>query len=107
MNYDVYGSFSATAGPNAPLDDSCATTASGSATSGVKAWTAAGFPASQIVLGVAAYGHSYYVADSAAVSNAGQIALFPSFDKTKQPAGDADAGATYPSELHLLILYIE
>jgi len=48
MNYDVWGSFSASVGPNAPLDDSCAPTKGGSATSAVKAWKAAGFPASQV-----------------------------------------------------------
>lgn len=48
MNYDIFGAFSATIGPNAPLDDSCSPVQSGSATSAVKAWTAAGFPAAQV-----------------------------------------------------------
>lgn len=47
MNYDVWGSFSSAVGPNAPLDDSCAPTKEGSATSALKAWTAAGFPVSK------------------------------------------------------------
>lgn len=48
MSYDVWGSWSTTVGPNAPLDDSCAPAKEGSATSAVKAWTAAGFPASKV-----------------------------------------------------------
>lgn len=48
MNYDVWGSWSPTAGPNAPLYDSCAPAQDGSAQSGVTAWTAAKFPANQV-----------------------------------------------------------
>jgi len=68
MNYDEYGQWSATAGPNSALDDSCASPAAqqGSAMSAVKAWTAAGMPANQLVLGVASYGHAFNVAPSAA-----------------------------------------
>ncbi|KAH9040549.1 glycoside hydrolase superfamily [Lactarius hengduanensis] len=64
MNYDVWGSWSVSVGPNAPLDDSCAPTSDdqeGSAVSAVKAWSTAGFPANQIILGVASYGHSFHV----------------------------------------------
>ena len=48
MNYDVWGSWSPTAGPNAPLYDSCAPQQEGSAQSAVKAWTGANFPANQV-----------------------------------------------------------
>jgi len=48
MNYDVWGSWSPTAGPNAPLYDSCAPVQGGSAQSAVTAWTAAKFPAKQV-----------------------------------------------------------
>lgn len=48
MNYDIWGSWSSTVGPNAPLNDSCAPTQDGSAVSAVKAWTSAGFPADQV-----------------------------------------------------------
>jgi len=51
MNYDVWGSFSSTVGPNSPLDDSCAPTKAGSAVSAVKAWTGANFPANQVKKG--------------------------------------------------------
>jgi chitinase len=56
MNYDVWGSFSATVGPNAPLNDSCAPASDqqGSAVSAVQAWTKANFPVNQMILGVAA-----------------------------------------------------
>ncbi len=48
MNYDVWGSWSPTVGPNAPLDDSCSAVQAGSATSALKAWAGAGFPAAQV-----------------------------------------------------------
>ncbi|KAI0661423.1 chitinase [Cubamyces menziesii] len=90
MNYDVWGSWSDAVGPNAPLADACAPTQDGSATSAVAAWTAAGMPANQIVLGVPAYGHSFYVTKTAALSssNAHTLNAYPAFDKSKQPAGD-------------------
>jgi chitinase len=90
MNYDVWGSFSKTVGPNAPLNDSCAPASDhqGSAVSGVQAWTAANFPANQIILGVASYGHSFRVKQSDALDASGNINLFAPFDKTDQPAGD-------------------
>ena len=50
MNYDVYGSWSTAAGPNAPLNDSCAPSSDqdGSAVSALKAWTSAKFPAEKV-----------------------------------------------------------
>ncbi|KAH8115964.1 glycoside hydrolase [Phellopilus nigrolimitatus] len=103
MNYDVWGSFSKTVGPNAPLNDTCAPSAAdkqGSAVSAVAAWTAAGFPASKIVLGVPSYGHSFSVPTSAAIDNstgASMTALvaYPSFNAAAQPHGDSwDANGT-------------
>lgn len=102
MNYDVYGSWSTAVGPNAPLDDSCAPSGQqqGSATSAVKAWTAAGFPANQLVLGVAGYGHSFDVSSSDAFASGSTntstflptgtkaLAAYPAFNKANQPAGD-------------------
>ncbi|KIK80303.1 glycoside hydrolase family 18 protein [Paxillus rubicundulus Ve08.2h10] len=41
----------------------------GSAVTAVKAWTAAGMPLNKIVLGVAAYGHSFCVSPSDAFVN--------------------------------------
>lgn len=93
----------------APLDDSCGVPGQqGSATSAVKKWTDAGFPASQLVLGVPAYGRSYLVsnADATAINmtsntattnsseealpqGAFAIAAYPSFDPNQQPMGDS------------------
>jgi len=90
MNYDVWGSFSPTVGPNAPLNDSCAPTPSqgDSAVSAVMSWTKAGFPRQKIVLGVASYGHSFHVEKSDAVDKSGNLNLYPPFNKALQPAGD-------------------
>ena len=90
MNYDVWGSWSSGVGPNSPVRDSCAsaTAQQGSAVSAVKAWTTAGFPANQIVLGVASYGHSFHVNQTSALDSSGNIKLYAPFDKSQQPAGD-------------------
>jgi chitinase len=56
--------------------------------SGVQAWTQAGFSVNQIILGVAAYGHSFSVAQSDAVNASGILNLYPPFNKANQPAGD-------------------
>lgn len=99
MNYDVWGSWSTAVGPNAPLNDTCAPAADqqGSAVSAVAAWTAAGFPASQIVLGVPSYGHSFTVEPSAALVSGSEstLAAYPAFVSSQQPLGDAwDTNAT-------------
>lgn len=92
MNYDIWGSWSPAVGPNAPLDDSCASPANqmGSAASAVRAWINAGMPANQLVLGVPAYGHSFRVRkqDAFAQGSTTQLASYPSFDAQDQPAGD-------------------
>ncbi|KAF8217758.1 glycoside hydrolase family 18 protein [Mycena galopus ATCC 62051] len=101
MNYDVWGSWSPTVGPNAPLNDTCAPPADqdGSAVSAVNAWTAANFPAGQescnrsqpqITLGLAAYGHSFSVAPSAAINSTSSVALYPDFNAAAQPLGSSD-----------------
>ncbi|KAG9316850.1 glycoside hydrolase family 18 protein [Chiua virens] len=91
MNYDVWGSWSSFVGPNAPLNDTCAASANqeGSAVSAVKAWTAAGMPADKIVLGVAAYGHSFSVAPSDAFADGSETELvaYPKFNSSNQPLG--------------------
>ncbi|TFY68804.1 hypothetical protein EVJ58_g790 [Rhodofomes roseus] len=96
MNYDVHGSWDTTVGPNAPLNDTCAnaTAAVGSAVSAVAAWTAAGMPAHQIVLGVAGYGHSYFVDPVAALATDGALNAYPAFNASEQPLGDAWDNAT-------------
>ncbi|KAI0085037.1 chitinase [Irpex rosettiformis] len=102
MNYDIWGHWSTAVGPNSPLNDTCAPTADqqGSAVSSVKAWTAAGMPLHQIVLGVASYGHSFSVAVDDAFEcqdendNLGVLAAYPPFDAATYPTGDTwDDGA--------------
>jgi chitinase len=88
MNYDIWGSWSPTIGPNAPLEDSCAPSPQGSAKSAVKDWSSAGFPPNKIILGVASYGHSFHVTSSNALDASGNIKLYVTFDKSQQPAGD-------------------
>lgn len=58
MNYDIWGSASSP-GPNAPLADGCKDSSQPTANAygAVASWVAAGFPASKITLGVAAYGY--------------------------------------------------
>lgn len=92
MDYDVWGSWFSTVGPNSPLNDTCAASANqqGSAVSAVKAWTDAGMPANQIVLGVASYGHSFSVPPSDAFkSHTETLAAYPAFNASNQPLGDA------------------
>ncbi|KAG1785367.1 glycoside hydrolase family 18 protein [Suillus plorans] len=90
MNYDVWGSWFPTVGPNAPLNDSCAASKQGSAVSAVKAWTDAGMPVNQIVLGVAAYGHSFSVPPSEAFeSHTKKLVVYPAYNASNQPLGDS------------------
>ncbi|KAI5475913.1 glycoside hydrolase family 18 protein, partial [Pseudohyphozyma bogoriensis] len=61
MAYDVTGSWSESTGPNAPLHNCLSGT---SAESAIQYWTSAGFPASNILLGVPSYGHSFTTTSS-------------------------------------------
>ncbi|TFK20366.1 endochitinase [Coprinopsis marcescibilis] len=98
MNYDIWGPWSPTVGPNSPLDDACAPSSSrsGSAESAVRQWTAAGIPVHQLVLGVSAYGHSFRVRRSNAFASGSTtvLASYPAFDGRDRPTGDSwdDAG---------------
>ncbi|EMD40292.1 glycoside hydrolase family 18 protein [Gelatoporia subvermispora B] len=58
MNYDVWGA-SSSPGPNAPLGNLCGTSQQPqySAQAALSQWTKAGFPASQLVLGLPLYGY--------------------------------------------------
>ncbi|KAL0573008.1 hypothetical protein V5O48_008954 [Marasmius crinis-equi] len=58
MNYDTWGTTSKP-GPNAPLHDGCrnSTQPASSAAAAFNAWTGAGFPASQLALGLPSYGY--------------------------------------------------
>lgn len=92
MNYDINGQWSATVGPNAPLYDSCSTVQSGSAMSAIAAWTGAKFPAHQILLGVPAYGHSFSVSPSTALTSPGVLASNPPFTKNTTIVGKDQCG---------------
>ncbi|OSC97972.1 glycoside hydrolase family 18 protein [Trametes coccinea BRFM310] len=58
MNYDVFGA-SSSPGPNAPLGNLCGNSVlpQYSAQAALQQWTAAGFPASKLVLGLPLYGY--------------------------------------------------
>lgn len=93
MNYDLWGPWSPTVGPNAPLDDACAASNNqvGSATSAVKKWVKAGIPSNQLVLGVPGYGHSFRVRKANAFKPGSSMALapYPKFDASAPPVGDS------------------
>ncbi|KAG6854346.1 hypothetical protein C0991_007851 [Blastosporella zonata] len=93
MNYDIWGPWSPTVGPNAPLYDSCAAAANqvGSAASAVAKWTKAGIPNGQLLLGVPAYGHSFRVHKVQAYKSGSStvLASYPLFDASSHPAGDS------------------
>ncbi|KAK2460378.1 hypothetical protein APHAL10511_007543 [Amanita phalloides] len=59
MNYDVWGA-SADPGPNSPLGDLCGTSTQphASAKAALHQWSAAGFPASKMLLGLPLYGYA-------------------------------------------------
>lgn len=90
MNYDLWGSWSSAVGPNAPLNDTCASSQNqqGSSVSAVQAWTSAGLPRNQLVLGVASYGHSFLVKESVALTAQGEVTAYPHFEP-EQPRGDS------------------
>ncbi|KAF8663385.1 hypothetical protein AX16_000960 [Volvariella volvacea WC 439] len=92
MNYDLWGPWSPTVGPNAPLNDTCASPDRqvSSAVSAVKAWHNAGIPLNQLVLGVAGYGHSFRVrrGDAFVGGSTTELAAYPPFDAVDRPTGD-------------------
>jgi chitinase len=93
MGYDAYGAtFSKVAGPNAPLNDSCAPAAqqTGSVASAFKQWTAAGFSSDQIILGVAAYGHGFQVPNANIGNDPQKLAQFPALAENQTVFGTAE-----------------
>ncbi|KAI8139456.1 glycoside hydrolase superfamily [Fennellomyces sp. T-0311] len=87
MGYDVNGIWNEEAGPNAPLyyENQADGIDTSSADSAVKAWTNAGIPADQLVLGVPFYGRVSKALKSVESSNEG---LYVEIDQTKQIKGD-------------------
>ncbi|CAE6420051.1 unnamed protein product [Rhizoctonia solani] len=54
----------------------------------IEAWTKAGFPADQLVLGIGAYGHGFSVAPANALNNS-ILNPYSTFNKSFTPPGDA------------------
>lgn len=78
MNFDLYGAWSATGGPNSPLSRSCdSRNDQGAGDEAVEKWTKAGIPSSQIVLGVPAYGHGFSVNETSAFKSDGKLNEYP------------------------------
>jgi len=94
MNYDINGQWSQVVGPNAPLADKCSTVKAGSATEAIASWTQAKFPASQLLLGVPAYGHSFSVNPSNAVSASDILTFNVPFTKNTTSAPGVDQCGT-------------
>jgi chitinase len=92
MNYNIWGPSSAFAGPNAPLNDTCAAQNNrvGSAVSAVKAWSDARMPVDKIVLGVPMFAQSFVVDknDAFESGNSRELASFPKFDAKAERVGD-------------------
>ncbi|KAL0575358.1 hypothetical protein V5O48_006609 [Marasmius crinis-equi] len=92
MNYDVWGSWSTSVGPNGPLNDTCAAPANqqGSAVRSVAQWSAAGIPIDKLLLGLPSYGHSFSVNKTDAFRNGSEteLAPYPPFNAKIHPTGD-------------------
>ena len=94
MDYDLMSNPKIGAGPSSPLNDSCTLMGArfGSAVSAVDAWAAAGIPRNQILLGVAAYGHSYVVPPTQTSSSNVEHLSYPPFDLSLEQVGDSWSG---------------
>jgi chitinase len=91
MNYDISSNPKIGVGPASPLNDSCAPVGAqfGSAISGINAWTAAGMPHDQLLLGVPAYGHSYVVPPTQITSPGVTELSYPPFNLSLELIGDS------------------
>ncbi|KAJ3859360.1 glycoside hydrolase family 18 protein [Lentinula novae-zelandiae] len=86
MNYDIFQS-SSTPGPNAPLGNLCGTSTQPqySAQAALSQWSAAGFPASKMLLGLPLYG---YVSNSTKTALTGSLVdPSPNEDRKNGPNG--------------------
>ena len=94
MNYDTGSNSSFGVGPNSPLDDLCAPMSGqwSSAARKIDAWSAAGMPLDQIVLGVPAYGHGYSVSKKSAFKSGSILAPYPAYNVNNTPPGDKWSG---------------
>ncbi|KAK0490835.1 glycoside hydrolase superfamily [Armillaria novae-zelandiae] len=88
---------SSTPGPNAPLGScSNAKRPDANAKGGLKAWTKAGFPANQIVLGIASYG---YISKSTAKELVIRNRRLGERQETPEIPGTTGAGANGPADV--------
>ncbi|EAU81455.1 endochitinase [Coprinopsis cinerea okayama7 len=91
MAYDIHGNWLDQVGANAPLRGSCPASPLGSVEGSVEAWTAAGFPAEKLLLGLPAYARSFTVAKDDVLDADGNIVTFnPAFDKESYPLGEGE-----------------
>lgn len=92
MNYDVWGA-SSTPGPNAPLSDACPNSNQPNANeaSAIRTWTAAGMPASKILMGVPSYG---YISSSTATTLVHKRSIIPGAMNNRDRARAAQAEAS-------------
>ncbi|KAJ3796868.1 glycoside hydrolase [Lentinula aff. detonsa] len=90
MNYDIFQS-SSTPGPNAPLGNLCGTSSlpQYSAQAALSQWSAAGFPASKMLLGLPLYG---YVSDSTKTALTGSL-VDPSLEEARMSEPNGTSGA--------------
>ncbi|KAL0572495.1 hypothetical protein V5O48_009460 [Marasmius crinis-equi] len=92
LNYNIWGPWFSSVGPNAPLNDTCAAPANqrGSGVRAVAQWHEAGVPYEKILLGLPTYGHSYSVKKTDAFKNGSttELAEYPAFNHDVHPAGD-------------------
>ncbi|PLW27468.1 hypothetical protein PCASD_19506 [Puccinia coronata f. sp. avenae] len=101
MAYDLYSpSSTEVAGPNAPQFDTCNDPDTKfSVDQAINTWTSTGFPASQILLGLPAYGYQFNMLNSELnpTNFSGQSNLtslyFSKFDKTVQPPAQSNDAA--------------
>lgn len=90
MNYDIYGAWATTAGPNAPLASACdPRNNQGSGKLGVQAWLDAGVPADKLVLGLAAYGHGFRVNETSAMNGTDTLQLYPAQNSSDRFQGSS------------------
>ncbi|KIM81786.1 glycoside hydrolase family 18 protein [Piloderma croceum F 1598] len=93
MNYDV-NAASSNPGPNAPLGNPCGTNSQPSATAeaAFKQWTAAGFPAAKLLLGLPLYGYvskSSKTTLSGGYKDAAEIKTTVTQDETTKTSNEA------------------
>lgn len=101
MAYSISGGWSEQSGPESPLY-SCGQT-SGSAASALEAWTAAGFPASKILMGISGLGQAFTTQSSTLTPQIfdGQETLLFQEKSDETPQGDPSLDPTQSSDVNI------